>query len=68
MLFFCFRATIPKVATMDRQAKLSSLRYLLTELVEQLAEPEFDFPNWSDIVRAIREIEQLSSDLAVTRY
>ena len=44
MLFFCFRATIPKVATTDRQAKLSSLRYLLTDLVEQLAEPEFDVP------------------------
>ena len=29
---------------MDRQAKLSRLQYLLAELVEQLAEPEFDVP------------------------
>ena len=49
---------------MDRKAKLSRLSFLLTELVE----PEFDVLNWSDIVKAIRDIAQLSSDLAVARY
>ncbi len=56
---------------MDRQAKLSRLRFLVSELVEQLAEPQFDTPrqfdviHWSDIVTAIEEIERRRSAVGV---
>ena len=48
---------------LDRRAKLSRLRFLLAELVEQRKEPDFDTAHWSEIVTAMQDIEQLSSDL-----